>query len=87
MTETDEIKLATAVVPALAPGMLCLVDRFFPGYPLWKEAARTGADLLWRVRQNARLEKRLADGSYFGRIYSSTSHPPEAAPGDCGARD
>jgi len=71
-----EIQLATAVVPALRKGMLCLADRFFPGYKLWQKAARTGADLLWRVRQNARLEvdKRLADGSYLSRIYSSTSH-------------
>jgi len=74
--KTDEIKLATAVVPALRKGMLCLADRFFPGYKLWQKAAQTGADLLWRVRQNARLEvdQRLADGSYLSRIYSSTSH-------------
>jgi Insertion element 4 transposase N-terminal/Transposase DDE domain len=72
----DEITLATAVVPALRKGMLCLADRFFPGYKLWQKAAQTGADLLWRVRQNARLEvdKRLADGSYLSRIYASTSH-------------
>jgi Insertion element 4 transposase N-terminal/Transposase DDE domain len=74
--KTDEITLATAVVPGLRKGMLCLADRFFPGYKLWQKAAQTGADLLWRVRQNARLEvdKRLADGSYLSRIYSSTSH-------------
>jgi hypothetical protein len=74
--KTDEITLASAVVPALRKGMLCLADRFFPGYKLWQKAAQTGADLLWRVRQNARLEvdKRLADGSYLSRIYSSTSH-------------
>jgi len=72
----DEIQLATAVVPALRKGMLCLADRFFPGYKLWRKAGQTGADLLWRVRQNARLEvdRRLADGSYLSRIYASTSH-------------
>lgn len=72
---TDEITLATAVVPALCKGMLCLADRFFPGYELWRKAAQSGAELLWRVRQNARLEvdKRLPDGSYVSRIYSSTS--------------
>jgi len=74
--KTDEITLATRVVPALRKGMLCLADRFFPGYQLWQKAAQTGADLLWRVRKNARLEvdKRLADGSYLSHIYSSTSH-------------
>jgi hypothetical protein len=72
---TDEITLAHAVVPALKKGMLCLADRFFPGYELWQKAAQTGAELLWRVRQNARLEvdRRLADGSYLSCIYRSTS--------------
>jgi IS4 transposase len=72
---TDEITLAHAVVPALKKGMLCLADRFFPGYELWQKAAQTGAERLWRVRQNARLEvdRRLADGSYLSRIYRSTS--------------
>ena len=55
--------------------MLCLADRFFPAYNLWRKATQTGADLLWRVRRNARLEidKRVADGSYLSRIYRSTS--------------
>ena len=73
--KTDEITLAAGVVPALRKGMLCLADRFFPAYDLWRKAAQTGADLLWRIRKNARLEvdKRLADGSYLSRIYASTS--------------
>jgi hypothetical protein len=73
--KTDEITLAAAVVPALQKDMLCLADRFFPGYQLWRKAAQTGAELLWRVRHNARLEvdKRLSDGSYLSRIYPSTS--------------
>ena len=72
---TDELTLARGVVPALGKGMLCLADRFFPGYDLWQTAAKTGADLLWRVRQNARLDvdQRLPDGSYLSRIYASTS--------------
>ena len=74
--KTDEITLASRVVPALRKGMLCLADRFFPGYQLWQKATQTGADLLWRVRKNARLEvdKRLPDGSYLSRIYASTAH-------------
>jgi Insertion element 4 transposase N-terminal/Transposase DDE domain len=72
---TAEITLAQQVVPALRKGMLCLADRFFPSYQLWQTAAKTGADLLWRTRQNARLEvdRRLPDGSYLSRIYASTS--------------
>ena len=71
----DEITLAERVAPALSKGMLCLADRFFPGYKLWGLASKTGADLLWRARQNARLEvdQKLADGSYLSRIYASTS--------------
>ena len=72
---TDELTLAEKVIPSLGKGMLCLADRFFPSYKLWRMASKTGADLLWRVRQNARLdvEKRLPDGSYLSRIYASTS--------------
>lgn len=71
---TDELTLARDVVPALAKEMLCLADRFFPSDELWQSAARTGAELLWRVRQNARLDvdQRLADGSCLSRIYGST---------------
>jgi hypothetical protein len=72
---TDELTLAEQVVPALGKGMLCLADRFFPSYKLWRAAAQAGADLLWRTRHNARLDidKRLPDGSYLSRIYASTS--------------
>jgi hypothetical protein len=72
---TDELQLAEEVVPALSKGMLCLADRFFPSYKLWHQASGTGAALLWRTRQNARLdvERRFGDGSYLSRIYSSTS--------------
>jgi len=72
---TDELTLAEQVVPALGHAMLCLADRFFPSYKLWRAAAQTGADLLWRTRQNARLDidTRLPDGSYLSRIYASTS--------------
>jgi hypothetical protein len=72
---TDELTLAQQVVPALQKGMLCLADRFFPSYQLWQAAAKTGADLLWRTRQNARLDvdRRFSDGSYLSRLYASTS--------------
>jgi hypothetical protein len=72
---TDELTLAEKAIPSLRKGMLCLADRFFPSYKLWRMASKTGADLLWRTRQNARLdvEKRLPDGSYLSRIYASTS--------------
>lgn len=70
---TGEITLAKEVLPRLRKGMLCLADRQFFGFELWKQAQATGADLLWRVKKNLRLEceKRLPDGSYLSRIYPS----------------
>src|ERR1035437_4749702 len=66
-----EITLAHKVLPSLKKGMLCLADRNFFGFDLWKKACATGADLLWRVKKNLRLpcEKRLSDGSYLSTIY------------------
>lgn len=68
-----ETTLAHAALPALRPGMLCLADRQFFGHALWREAAATGADLLWRVKRNVRLPREavLGDGSYLTTIYPS----------------
>ncbi|MEE8538578.1 MAG: IS4 family transposase [Woeseiaceae bacterium] len=68
-----ETTLARKVVTALGPEMMCLADRQFFGWQLWQQAAHTGADLLWRVKQNTRLpcRKRLPDGSYLSVIYPS----------------
>ncbi len=68
-----EITLAHKTLPSLQKGMLCLADRNFFGFDLWKKARATGADLLWRVKMNLRLpcEKRLSDGSYLSTIYRS----------------
>jgi hypothetical protein len=70
---TAELVLAKGVLPWLGQGMLCLADRYFFGFEFWRQAGATGADLLWRVRNNLRLvcERRLADGSYLSRIYPS----------------
>jgi hypothetical protein len=63
----SEITLAKALVPRLRVGMLCMADRLFPGYGLWKQYAATGAQLLWRAKMSLRLKKTkvLADGSYL----------------------
>jgi len=70
---SSEIALAKQVLPRLRQGMLCLADRNFFGFALWKQAQSTGADLLWRIKKNLRLacDKRLPDGSYLSRIYPS----------------
>lgn len=71
---TGETVLARESISRLAPGMLCLADRNFFGYELWKESQATGADLLWRGKKDLVLPciKRFSDGSYLSRIYSST---------------
>ncbi len=63
----SEISLAKSLVPSLKKGMLCIADRLFPGYELWKECAATGAHLLWRAKLSVKLVKTrtLADGSYL----------------------
>ena len=69
----SENALASRSLTHLQAGMLCLADRGFFGYALWKQAAATGADLLWRMKKNADLpcDRRLPDGSYLSRIYAS----------------
>jgi len=68
-----ELALAKGVIGFLKVGMLCLADRYFFGFDLWNQAKSSGAELLWRVKNNLRLpvEERLVDGSYLSRIYPS----------------
>jgi Insertion element 4 transposase N-terminal/Transposase DDE domain len=68
-----ETTLATRVLPALTPAMLCLADRSFFGWPLWTQAQATGAALVWRIKKNLQLpvHTRHADGSYQSVIYAS----------------
>ncbi len=65
----SEIKLTERLISRLQPGMLCLADRLFPGYQLWKKAAASGAHLLWRAKIGLKLQRieDLADGSWLAR--------------------
>lgn len=71
--KTGEITLAKEVIRNLKAGILCLADRNFFGFELWKQARATGVALLWRVKKSLLLpcEERLPDGSYLSRIYPS----------------
>ena len=71
--KTGESTLAREVLSHLTAGMLCIADRGFFSYRLWKHASATGADLLWRVKKNLRLPciERLPDGSYLSKVYAS----------------
>ena len=74
--DTSEVRLAPELLQQLRPGMLCLADRAFVGFELWRTASASGADLLWRARANQILpcRKRLADGSYLSCLYASPKH-------------
>jgi transposase IS4-like protein/DDE family transposase len=70
---TGEATLARKVVGRLPAEALCLADRNFFSYPLWKAALARGAALLWRARSDLILPKlkHLSDGSYLTKIYPS----------------
>jgi len=70
---TGENTLAKEVLRALDSGMLCLADRGFFGFEMWRQALATNAQLLWRIKKNAVLpcDQRLVDGSYLSRAYPS----------------
>jgi hypothetical protein len=70
---TGEAVLAQRLFGALGPGMLLLADRGFLSFDLWREAAATGADLLWRVKSVAVLPviEQLSDGSYLSHIFAA----------------
>ena len=67
---TGEQGLARQLLGSLHRGMLLLADRGFYSYGLWTAAAATGADLLWRAKDDMHLPVRaeLPDGSWLTRI-------------------
>ncbi len=71
---TGEVTLAKEVVTALDPDMLCLADRGFTAHPLFSQAAKSGAALLWRAKSNAVLPmlERFSDGSFRSELVAST---------------
>jgi Transposase DDE domain/Insertion element 4 transposase N-terminal len=71
---TAESTLARGLVSRVHRGMLVLADRGFTGHPLFSAFAASGADLLWRAKENAVLPvlERLADGSYRSELVAAT---------------
>jgi Insertion element 4 transposase N-terminal/Transposase DDE domain len=67
---TAETTLAGRLLGSFGPGMLVMADRQFLSWRLWRDAAATGADLLWRVSDSFTLPviERLPDGSYLSRL-------------------
>src|SRR6266536_1255498 len=77
-----ETELARRLLGHLRAGMLLIADRGFAGFDLWRAAASTGADLLWRVRNSAVLPvvEQLADGSYLSHICAARDRHRHADP-------
>ena len=73
-----EQALAADLVGVLGPGTLCLADRNFPSWALWRKASATGAALLWRMSASFTLPVLavLPDGTYLSEI-----HPPRKRDG------
>lgn len=69
-TGAGERALAAQLLGSLRPGMLLLADRNFWGFGLWRDAAATGACLLWRVKEgkHVRVTRELPDGSRLARV-------------------
>jgi len=69
-----EKTMLPALLPHLKPGMLLLWDRGFFSYKLWKGVISRGIHLLARVPESLILKpiRRLSDGSYLAKIYSSS---------------
>jgi hypothetical protein len=67
---SGEQGLARQLYPRLEQGWLLLADRNFYRFADWKTAQGTGADLLWRVRENTRLPRlaELPDGSWRSAV-------------------
>lgn len=72
--KTGETRLVQQVVAKLPEDALCLADRALFSYENWLAGRRSGADLVWRVKNNLVLPrlKVLSDRSFLTKLYPST---------------
>jgi len=79
---TSENAASAELLGRLEPGMLCLADRGFYGFTAWENARGTGADLLWRVKDNLKLEpvEDLPDGSWLADVFDSVADKQRLRP-------
>lgn len=65
-----ERELFERILDDLASGMLVLADRGFYSYDLWTAARDTGAELVWRIKDDINLAalEWLPDGSYQSEL-------------------
>jgi len=71
----SELVIAKRLVQRLEPGMVLLADRGFGGFALWEQVSATGADLLWRAKNNVtpRQIEVLEDGSWLGELRANNT--------------
>lgn len=68
--KVDERALFSQLIDDFEPGMIVLCDRGFYSYELWRRAAATGAQLLWRLKSDLTIPVLhvLPDGSYLSEL-------------------
>ena len=69
---SSEQALARPIMHRLKSGTLNLADRLYPGKDAWDQASATGAQLLWRVKKDIRLDpiQIFKDKSYLAYFCS-----------------
>jgi len=70
---SSEPVLSGQLLGRLSAGMLCLAGRGFYSFTAWQTARGSGADLLWRVKDNLGLDpvQELPDGSFLAEVFDS----------------
>jgi hypothetical protein len=76
-----ELDLARQLLKYFRKGYLVIADRYYPTFEFLKESRETGADLLYRIKKDIRLDidKRLPDGSYLSRLHGSADSKKRAS--------
>ncbi len=76
-----EGSLAPSLGRSLGPGMLLLVDQGLCGLELWRTFQATGAELVWRCRQDVKLPvlKVFEDGSWASELGASQARGKRVA--------
>jgi hypothetical protein len=77
---SSEWEICEPLLEHLRPGMLCMADRGFDGFKYWRLASATGAQLLWRCKNNRNwpVQRLLEDGSYLSVMRPSKVSVAEA---------
>jgi len=75
LSDIDGAMLNALYARLLEPNMVLLADRGFTGYALWKQASATGADLIWRAKNNVKPRhiETFDDGSWLGELRANNA--------------